>query len=391
MRFLAGEELKIKNFAAAASYYLKGESICGGYDKANYARMLGTFRNAMNSVKDKAVKKAYADTIEGAFQRAEAANAYDLKDDLFRAGNILQSSKPNRKKADELFRRGINASGTGTNQAYVSYFYYNTYAMFSEASAEAQPDLKRRLIAEYFELSSLISEANMSVKTQETITTYFNYVVKSCDDILPDLKGYLKNLPSDPKVKKSAVMNFIALLEKKECESAPEYLQLIDTLVAIDPNSFDAVLMKAKAEVAEKKYSAGIATYRKAKGLTNDAAVKQEIQYEIARAQFKQGSYSAAYKTAMTVSGKHKGKALTIAGQCVGKTANNCGKSSFDRKCNYIYAVQLLEQAKANGEGVGGMISKYRNNFPTEAECFDNGSPASVTLTCYGISVSPCK
>ena len=389
MRFLAGEELKIKNYTGAASYYIKGEIICGGYDAANYARMIGTLRNAMSTTKDKAVKTAYADTLEAAYTRAESGGAYNQKDDLFRAANILNTSSPNRSTADELFRRGIDATGNATNQAYVSYFYYNTYAMFAEATDDAKKTLlKSRLITEFFELSTLISAAKMSAKTQETITSYFNYVVGGCDDILPELKGYIENLPTDPEIKKLAVNNFIDLLEKKECTGAPEYIQLIDIYVEIDPNSTDAMLKKAKAQASKGNRSGAIATLRKAKESSTDVAQKQEITYMIAVEQFKQNKYSSAYKTAMTISGEHRGKALIIAGKSVGQNANNCGTSTFERKCNNIYAVQLLQQGVSLGSSAGGSIGTYKRRYPTDSEKFDNGSPSSMALVCYGVTVN---
>jgi hypothetical protein len=67
MRFLAGEELKMQNYAGASSYYLKGEVLCGGYDKANYDRMIGTLRNTIVGEKDKARKTAYIDTLVGVY------------------------------------------------------------------------------------------------------------------------------------------------------------------------------------------------------------------------------------------------------------------------------------------------------------------------------------
>ena len=388
MRFLAGEELKIKNYAGAASYYIKGEIICGGYDAANYARMIGTLRNAMSTTKDKVGKTAYADTLEAAYVRAEAAGAYNQKDDLFRAANILNTSTPTRSTADELFRRGIEATGNETNQKYVSYFYYNTYAMFAEAKDDVKKAvLKKRLITEYFELSTLISAANMSAKTQETITSYFNYVVGGCDDILPELKGYMENLPTDPEVKKMAVNNFIELLEKKECTSAPEYIRLIDIYVEIDPNSTDAMLKKAKAQASKGNRSGAIATLRKAKEISTYQAQRQEITYMIAVEQFKLKQYSSAYKTTMTITGEHRGKALIIAGRSVGQNAHNCGASTFERKCNNIYAVRLLQQGVALGASASGSIGTYKSRYPSDSEKFDNGSPSSMALVCYGVTV----
>jgi hypothetical protein len=353
--------------------------------------MIASLRNAQNDTPEKEGKTAYADTIEGAYTRAEAAGAYNQADDLFRGSNILQTSTPDRAKADQLFKRGITAAGTSVNESYLSYYYYNLYAMWSAAPEAEKPALKKRLISEFFELSTLISKANMTVKTQETIRTYFDYVVRNCDDILPDLKEYLKNLPSDLETKKATVMNYISLLESKECTKATEYAQLIDTLIGIDETSIEAQKMKIKILVLNNKYSEAISAWRKVKELTNDESEKQEAQYEIARLQFEQGSYTAAYNTAMSVTGEHRGKALIIAGKSVGQNANNCGASTFERKCNYIYAVQLLQQGRALGASDGGSIAAYTSKFPTSEDCFPEGNPASVTLSCYGVTVSPCN
>ena len=126
MRFLAGEELKIKNYPGAATYYLKGEEICGGYDAPNYARMIGTLRNAVNTAKDKADKAAYNDTLIAAWDRVETAGFYNIKDDFSRASAILQTTKPNRKKADSLFRRGID---TKDFDFYATIFSFTTTHM----------------------------------------------------------------------------------------------------------------------------------------------------------------------------------------------------------------------------------------------------------------------
>lgn len=390
MRFLAGEELTIKNYKAATKYYILGEKICGGYDAANYARLIGSIRNTIMAT-EKEEKTAYTDTVVDYYNKIEKLSFYDQKDDLIRASYILQSSNPDRQKADELFRRGIAAQGTATNEGYVSYFYYNTYAIYSAATEEAKPELKKRMISDYFMMSALIGKANMSIKTQETITVYFDYVVKDCKDILPEIPGYIENLGTEKETRLTALLNFITLLEKKKCTDAPEYGQLINAYVDTDPASLDAQSMKAKYLMSKGKYSESIATLKTAKGIATDDAKKQDITYQIALAQFKSKSFTAAYNTAMSVSGEHRGNALAIAGKSVGSNANNCGSSTFDRKCNYVYAVQLLEKARSLGGDTGNSISSFRSRFPSTDDCFQNGNPSSVTLSCYNVTVNPCK
>ncbi|MDX2361965.1 MAG: hypothetical protein QNK23_14235 [Crocinitomicaceae bacterium] len=388
MRFLAGEELKIKNYAAAAMYYLKGEVICGNYDAKQYARMTGTLRNTFNSTEDKEIKKLYADTLEAVFQRSEDKGFYDQKDDLIRAANILSSSKPDNKKADIFFRRGIKTQGVATNQAYISYFYYNAYVIYNAATAEEKPALKKGMITDYFAMSRLIAEAGMSAKTQETIDGYFNAIVQTCEDIVPELKGYMENLPEDPEMKKSEVLKFINLLDKKRCTEAAEYGQLIKIYVDLDPESLDAQMMQAKYLMSKRKYSEAIPVLKKAKSLSTDDAQKMELTYLISVCQLGTHSYTSAYNTAMSVQGDRRGDALIVAGKSVGNNANNCGASTFDRNCNYIYAVQLLEQGRAKGGDPGGAISKFKANYPTSQDIFKNGSPKTATLSCYGVTVN---
>ena len=391
MLFLAQQARMERNdYKESSLYMIKAEQICGGLDAKNTKILIASLRNTINGESEATSKMAYQDTLSRAFDRSEAAGHYDQADDLVRAANELGTSAPNRKKADELFKRGIAAQGEKTNEGYLSYYYYNMYAMYAAlTSPDDKANLKREMITVYFELSSLISKANMSAQTQETVTGYFNAVVNTCEDILPELGGFMENLPSDVEMKKAALMNFITLLENKKCTDADEYGTLINTYVETDPTSLDAQLMKAKYLTAKKKHSEAIATLKTAKGLATDDAKKMEITYMIASAQFSARSYKAAYNTAMSISGEYKGKALVIAGKSVGNNANNCGVSSFERKCNYIYAVQLLQQASALGESSGGAIGSFRNNFPTSEDIFDNDSPASVTLSCYGVSVNP--
>ena len=391
MLFLAQQARMERNdFKESTMYMHKAEQICGGLEQKNMVILIISIRNTIAGITDPAQKMAYQDSLESAYVRAEAGGMYDQADDAVRATNILGTSKPDRKKADELYKRAIATLGEKIHESYLSYYYYNLYAIYAESTGDEQKERKKEMITVYFELSTLIGKANMTAQTQQTITEYFNAVVRTCDDILPDLKGFMTNLPQDPAVKKLTVNNFLTLLEKKECTDSPEYYQLIDTLVALDPTSVETVIRQADGLIGRGKSSEGIAAYQKAKGLTDDAELKAELAYKITNAYYRSGSYTTAYNSAMSVQGKYRGQALIIAGNCVAKNANNCGSSTFERKCNYIYAVQLLEQAKALGENVSG-ISNYRANFPTSEECFDNGSPSSVSLSCYGVSVSPCN
>lgn len=381
MRFLAGEELKINNFAGASTYYLRGEKICGGYDKANYDRLIGSLRNTISEEKDEAKVKAYTDTLLAVYDRAEKATIVGAETYLLRAQYELSSTKPRHDVADNFFVKGMDAAGLKLDEAYVTLYYYNLLVMVNSVAADKKPAMKKRYISEYFRLSKLATDAKMSATTLETLNTYLNYVVKTCDDIVPELKGFMTTLPQDKEAKLSTVNNFIGLLESKNCESSKEYEMLIDTLIKINPG-FQTMLVKARLMVSKKRYNEAMEVYRDAKPLAPDAAAQEDIEYEILKMQFAQGSYKAAYGTAMGISGKNKNEALKMAGQCVAQLANSCGTSTVDRKFNYYYASELYARA--------GVSGKYAGNFPTDGELFDNGysKGQSVNLSCWGVNVT---
>lgn len=381
MRFLAGEELKINNFAGAATYYLKGEKICGGYDKANYDRLIGTLRNTITEEKDEAKSKAYTDTLMAVYDRAEKAGFVGIETSLLRAQYELTTTKPNHKVADEFFVKGMKNAGLKLDEAYVGMYYYNLLLMVNSADAKDKPALKKRYITEYFELSKLVSDAKMSLTTQETLNTYLSYVVKTCDDILPELKGFMGTLPQEKEAKKVTVKNFLSLLEAKSCEGSKEYEMLIDTMIAIDPG-FETMILKARLLVGKKRYNEAMSAYREAKPYAPDGAASEDIEYEILKMQFSQGSYKTAYNTAMGISGKNRNEALKMAGQCVAQLANSCGSSTVERKFNYYYASELYERA--------GVSGKYSGSFPTSDDIFNNNftKGQSVNLSCWGVNVT---
>ena len=382
MRFLAGEDSKIKNYASASTYYLKGETICGNYDKVNYSRLIGTLRNTIISETDKLKKIAYIDTLISVYERAESKGFLESKDMLDFAKYTYQSSNPNKSKVDNIYKNHIT-SGNILSEEQINIYFNNLVRLINEANELQKQEFKKRIISDYFMLMKTIEANGYTVKIQELLTSSFNQIVRTCDDILPDLAGFMSALPQEVEAKKKAVNNFMTLLKDKGCTGSKEYEMLVDTIIKID-NSIDAVLAKAQLQKVKKQYANTITTLNQAKGMSTDATQKEEIEFMILEIQYHdQDAYNTAYRTAMGINGANRNKALLIAANCVAKTANSCGASTFDRKCNFLYAAELAQRG-----GDGGAAARFRANGPTESDKFENNNPSSVSLSCWGVSVS---
>ncbi len=382
MRLIAGEAVKVSDYKKATTYYLKGEVICGGYDKANWGRLAASINNVIVELTDPVAaetKKAYIDTLLAAYDRMEAAGFYDPASDFERAVYCMQGTNVDMKKADMYFVRGIQTQGVKTPETYLSYAYYTTYSLYYGATGEEKVALKKRMINDYFELSDLIAKAGMSAATQESLTSYLNLVVETCGDIQPEIDGYISALSTDKEVALLAVKRMINLMETKGCDDTKEYVSLIDAWIGLEPTSLEAKIKKASL----LKGNEAIPLLREIMAATEDPEVKNECQYRIAYIQFNAGSYQAAFASGKACSGKYKSDGLLIAAKCVAATANSCGNSTFERKCNYIYAAQLADQA-----GQSGTAATYRSKAPTSSEIFNENNPSSVSLSCWGVSVS---
>jgi len=386
MLLFVSQELKMKNYAMDSMYYLKGETICGEeYGAKEYDAMSKTLRNTIITEKDNVRKKLYTDTLLGVYDRMDAKGYYNEVESSKRATFIMMSSKPDYKKADEIYLRAFE-NNNKFNDAELTYYYYNLYTLFSITSGDEQTAFKKRLISDYFLLSKKIESEKFASSTQQSLTGYFNSLVRSCDDILPELNGFMSSLPQDKEAKKKAVNNFLKLLKEKGCTESNEYEMLIDTIISID-NTIDAVLAKAQLLKVKKRFKESISVYQTAVQMTELDSIKNEIMMDVLDIQYSNlNAYRTAYNTALTIKGMNRSKALLVAANCVAKTANSCGSSTFERKCNYYYAAQLANQA-----GEPGIASKFKANAPTADEIFSNNSPATLKLSCWNVTVDVKK
>ena len=91
---------------------------------------------------------------------------------------------------------------------------------------------------------------------------------------------------------------------------------------------------------------------------------------------------------ALKIGGNYKGKALKLAGICVGNLAMSSGTTTFERKCNYYYAIQLLKNSNNYGENNNNLITSYSTLTPDSTEKFDEGNPKTQFLSNFNVTVN---
>jgi hypothetical protein len=390
MRKIANDAMAVQNYKEATAYFVKGEAICDDFGKDNYDRLIACAQEVTLANPEGDIYKAYVDTVLWAWEQAEANGYYNEIDDITRGYYYLQAATPDYANADKYLSRGIEKQGMDMNEQFIPVYFFNIYTLwYIEQDADAKSGLKQRLIKEYFSLSKLVAAANYAPSTQESLTQYLGQVIASCDDLLPEIPAFMGALPEDDESKKTALLDMARLLDANGCTESDEFSDVVDALYEIDNQDTEVIEMKIKKA---KTLSERVEAYKTLLLNAENDQDRNRYAYSIAYEYFKAGSYQTAYGKATGVTGEYRGQALEIMGKSVGATAMSCGESTFERKCNYIYAVQLLEKAQAAGVGgLGGTIAKYNASAPDSNDCFDNGNPSSVTLSCWSISVNPCN
>lgn len=381
MKFQALEAISYDDFATAASYLLKAEKKCDNLNLDDRERLSRSLIDVIEEeTEDKDRRQKYIDTLLKVWDRQETKKVYNETDDLKRAFYVIQAKNPELEKADSMFQKGIRDKGAEINEAYLVYASYAAYRIYEDSEGKKKATFKTRMLLDYFYYSHIMDNSynTISPHIQRTLDGYLEHVFPSCQELLQEVQGYIDSLPKDTVMATKVVKQMTELLEDKGCSKSNEYVNLVDAWLSLDPNSIQAKYKKT----SELENTDAIRLIHEIQTQTNDPELKAELQYKMAYLQYKAGEYRAAYSSGLACTGKYKSKGLLIASQSVAATANSCGSSTFERKCNYNYAAQLALQA-----GQKHIAAGYRaKGFSKDASHgFDDGL---VELSCWGVTVN---
>jgi len=378
-KMIASDSKMMGDFQEAATYYWKVEKNCVT-DNNIYVNLRWCYESMLQTATDETRKHALRDTLITIYALQEAKFGKDPNWSLWHAYYLTANKSTSYTKIDELFSYSIGQLQEKTGASFISTYYYNIMMMFNTEKDPAKKEAHaKRIIDEYISLQKLLKKIEGSERVQEYITSIFNGVAKTCDDVTPVLQKVLNMLPQEKEAKMEALKNYMSILENKGCTDTKLYSDFSDTLLVLAPSA-SAYMAKGIAAADKKQYQVALDLFRKA--LTFDDADKDEINYRIAHVQYAQNQYKASYNTAMSVGGEYRSKALALAASCVAALANSCGDTTFERKANYWYAVELAERA-------GVSSAAYKANCPTANDIFNENKErgGSMYLSCWGVNV----
>lgn len=390
---------KQKMWRDAATFFNHASTECGTeyMTKADWNNGKIIFKNLIKVEKDPVRKTELTDSLLWIY---DTGNTYgnDPKWKADYATELTKLKSDKTAKIDSLYAESIHTLKGKCSTNHIKYYYTHLVRKFNAVEGEEKETARNFAIEEYLTLSDYCDEAikkyktagNESragyyVKTQAFLDLYFSKLAQDCDILAEVLGKKITSLPTLKEDKIAKVKGFIALLDKRHCTSSDLYGQFADTLILLEPT---AAAYYAQGNFFNKRKNS-----KKAKGyfvkaieLEGEGENLGKYRYSLASAQFATGSYKAAFRTAKSVQGDYRGKAMIICANAIAKTANSCGDTSFERKSNYWLANDYIRKAAATGEKISS--STYLSAAPTQEEVFDAGLSmgSSITLKCWGES-----
>lgn len=378
---IAGKAYKAKDYQKVTRHYNKALEHCESLEMVFYNPFLYSIRKSMKDAPDAETEAKYLDTLISVYEEAQKTHGVQDEWQAYIGYYYLKQGKPGyMEKADEAYKIGIHFEGKEVNVGMLKQYYANIYNLWvQEKDEEKKAEYKKRLITEYFKLSDYISKGEMDPETVDFLSIYMEKAITDCESMLPEINTFMQDLPSDEDSKLGMVKNFMALIEQQECTESNEYAMLVDTIIAIDP-SVDAVLAKAKLQIAQGKTSEAIKTFKEALKMSENADQKSDIELEIAMAYYRARSYKSAHNAGVDVSGKNSSKGYEIAAKSVNSMMDECGVSTFDRKANNYYAVELAKKS-----GSSSLVEAYKKQCPSSTDLFNEDKEVGeeITLDCW--------
>jgi tetratricopeptide (TPR) repeat protein len=375
-----------------------GDSLDGKFYKNGRVAFLKLLKTVDDA--DEARKKEINDSIMWIYEQRMGIEK-DSDWELDYAVMLVSKKSEDFEKLDKLFENIHILKHESSGTQIRMYFRHLIINRFNKSEGEQKEAYRVRIIEEYIVLSDYCKAALKSAEgiaddkkkakkiksynsAQQFLDKYFLKIAKDCAVLTPVLEKKFTSIP-EGEAGMAELNKFIGLMEKQKCTDTETYEKFVIEANARNPTAAGFFGLGNIYKNKSQK-SKAVEAFTKALEMEGEGENKMTYTLELAKAQYKAGQYKSAYRTAKSIDGDLKGKALVICGNSIAALSNSCGESTFDRNANYWLANDYYRKAASAGEGVSS--SKFLDRAPDANAVFDAGHSmgGSFTLSCWGES-----
>lgn len=257
----------------------------------------------------------------------------------------------------------------------------------NDKAAEAEPLIKKQEAQE-----ELTSRESRILKNSEIYLRNYNKIKGSVNSLLgskADCDNLIPLYNKDFEEKKSDVKwlrNANARLSAKDCTEDPLFFKVSEALHKQEPSAKSAYSLGQLAE-AEGDRTKALDYYNEAAELEDEKSDKARIYYRIGNNYKARGSFSQArnyYRKALS-NKPSLGIAYLKIAEMYAKSANDCGKDTFDKRAVYWLAADYAKRAgrvdPSLKSTVDATVDSYNGRAPQKSDVFQSPYESGDKIT----------
>jgi hypothetical protein len=209
-------------------------------------------------------------------------------------------------------------------------------------------------------------------------------LLSTCEKLIPFYQKSFEEKKTDVLWLKRAAER----LEAKDCDSDPLFAKISEQLHKLNPTAESAYLLGVAAQRA-KNTSKALEFFNQSAQLFTDATKKAKVYYKIAT-MYGNGNKSQARAYARkALSAKPSfGQAYMLIAQLYAGSANECGKTPFDKRAVYWLCAQYANKAAAVDPALKATANRqaasYNGYAPSRTDIFNsNMAGKTISFNCW--------
>ncbi len=234
----------------------------------------------------------------------------------------------------------------------------------------------------------LVSNSEINLKAYSTVKSSINGKLgqrADCDNLIP---LYNKDF-AERKTDVSWLKIASGRLSAKDCTEDPIFFKLSEALHTAEPSAKSALYLGQLAD-AKGNGTQAMKYYNESAELETNPRDKSRVYMKLADNYKKKGSYGQArtYYNKALAAMPSAGRAYLQIADMIGKSANNCGQTTFDKRAVYWLAAEYAARAGRVDPSLSSVanqtVAAYKGRAPQKADIFTEGKAGqSVRIGCW--------
>ncbi len=209
-------------------------------------------------------------------------------------------------------------------------------------------------------------------------------LLSTCEKLIPFYQKSFEEKKTDVLWLKRAAER----LEAKNCDSDPLFTKISEQLHRLNPTAESAYLLGVTAQRV-KHTAKALEYYNQAAKLFTDATKKAKVYYKIATMYGTSNKSQARSYARKALEAKPSfGQSYMLIAQLYAGSANECGKTPFEKRAVYWLSAQYASKAAAVDPSLKATASKqaaaYNASAPSRTDIFNESmSGKSISFNCW--------